>query len=119
MFRTGIVDGPVPAPDSAVLEIEVVQAWIFPIHDRATGSHTSLRKERGEVSDVFFEEVEYAGDPALSEPHTWANTLIHQFVGASINGLREQRNARFVPQLVTGKQRRISTDCGLNTCDSL
>lgn len=86
---------------------------------RSAGFHAIFGQQWREVAHVFFEEIESAGDPSLTEPHARAHTLRHQFWGTGIDGLLEYWDAGFMPEFVPGEKRGIRAQRGLHTRDGL
>src|SRR5680860_1386987 len=99
----------VPAVDGAV-----VQGQLGQVRDVAVGQHPlgilclADRQQRREVAHVLVEQLEDAlGQPLLAEPHPRPHALAGELLGAGVDRLREQSDARLVVQLLAKEERRV------------
>ena len=115
-----VVHRPVPPVDSAVVQAQLAEPGDLPGAQRL---HRVLVladwQQRREVPDVFLEQVEDRGDPALPEPDPRAYSLSFELVRPGVGGLLEQRDAGLRPQLATEEIGRVGTQRDLDRGDGL
>src|SRR3954468_11015722 len=100
-----VVDGPVPAPDGAVVHPQLVQSWNVAAPEDGGGILVvAHRQQCREVADVLFEVVEHRRDPPLAEPDARPDSLRLELCGAGVRGLFEQRDTRFSPELLAEQE---------------
>ena len=102
-----VVDGSVPAVNSAVVKPEFVQLRYPGVEYRNRILVGADRQQRGKVPGVLLEEVEDRGDPPLAEPHSRPHALGFQLLTASVGALLEERDAGLRDEMLPEEERRV------------
>ena len=115
-----VVDRPVPAPDRAVVQPQLVELR-HPARGQL-GHRVGVlgdRHQRREVAAVLREQVEDRGDPPLPEPDPGPHALVAQLRRAHVAGLLEQRDPGLGPQPRAEQERRVRTHRQLHAGEAL